>query len=80
MIDEADISRLKEIFVTRQECDDKNDALQESVHSVDKRLSIIESQQDKQYQKSSATFAAVIGNIVTIVVACIILAIKMGAI
>lgn len=80
MIEKEDMNYLKEIFVTRQECDVKNDSIQESIHNIDKRLAIIENAQDRQYKRTSATFAAVIGNIATIVFACIAFAVKMGAV
>lgn len=79
LIDKATIDALKEIFVTRQECDEKNDVIQEGQHNIDKRLSIIEALQDRQYKRTQAIFAAVIGNLATLILACIVFAIKMGA-
>jgi hypothetical protein len=45
MIDNEDISRLKEIFVTRQECDGDMSAMSEKISKTDARLAVIEYQQ-----------------------------------
>lgn len=44
-IDNEDISRLKEIFVTRQECDSDMSAMNEKLSKSDARLAVIEYQQ-----------------------------------
>ena len=41
-IEREDIDRLKEIFVTRQECDTNMDAVNEKVSREDTRLAVIE--------------------------------------
>ncbi len=43
-IDNADIERLKEIFVTRQECDTITDSLKQKVNEENVRLAVIEHQ------------------------------------
>lgn len=44
MIETADIERLKEIFVTRQECDTITDSLKQKVNEENVRLAVIEHQ------------------------------------
>lgn len=44
MIDRNDIDRLKEIFVTRQECDNITDDLQKKLANDSTRLAVIEHQ------------------------------------
>lgn len=43
-IERDDIERLKEIFVTRQECDNKMNGVEEKISSEDVRLAVIEHQ------------------------------------
>ena len=45
MIDNEDISRLKEIFVTRQECDSDMSSMADKMGKTDARLAVIEYQQ-----------------------------------
>lgn len=45
MIDNEDISRLKEIFVTRQECDSDMKEVTDKISKTDSRLAVIEYQQ-----------------------------------
>lgn len=44
MIEEKDIERLKEIFVTRQECNITNDEINRKLSNDSTRLAVIESQ------------------------------------
>ena len=44
MIDEKDIGRLKEIFVTRKECQKANDEVEKKLSSDLVRLAVIENQ------------------------------------
>ena len=44
MIDEKDIERLKEIFVSRQECQEINEEIKTNISSDLVRLAVIESQ------------------------------------
>lgn len=44
MIDEKDIERLKEIFVSRQECQEINEEIKTRISSDLVRLAVIESQ------------------------------------
>ena len=45
MIDEKDIDRLKEIFVTRQECSTDMKSLEDKITPLTVRLAVIEQQQ-----------------------------------
>lgn len=44
MIEEKDIERLKEIFVTRRECDTTNDEINRKLSNDNARLAVIETQ------------------------------------
>lgn len=44
MIEEKDIERLKEIFVTREKCRQNSDDLSEKISRDDVRLAVIENQ------------------------------------
>ena len=44
MIDDKDIERLKEIFVTRQECQNTNEEIEKKLSSDLVRLAVIENQ------------------------------------
>ena len=44
MIDSDDVQRLKEIFVTRQECQEKNEEIKTKLSSDLVRLAVIENQ------------------------------------
>lgn len=44
MLEEKDIDRLKEIFVTRRECDDTNNEINRKFAADMARLAVIESQ------------------------------------
>lgn len=44
MIEAEDIERLKEIFVTRQECNSTNDEINRKLSNDSTRLAVIESQ------------------------------------
>lgn len=44
MIDDKDIDRLKEIFVTRQECQDINEEIKSNITKDLVRLAVIENQ------------------------------------
>ena len=43
-LDDRDIDRLKEIFVTRQECDDSMDKVEQKISDYSVRLAVIEQQ------------------------------------
>lgn len=45
MIDNEDITRLKEIFVTRKECDSDMSSMSAKMSKTDARLAVIEYQQ-----------------------------------
>lgn len=61
MIDDKDIERLKEIFVTRKECDDTIDHQNRKFANDDKRLSIIEDNTKWILRILSAVGAGVMG-------------------
>ena len=56
MLDGNDIDRLKEIFVTRQECDDTIHNQDNKFANDDKRLAVIET-----YQKITLAVMSVVG-------------------
>ena len=63
-LDDADISRLKEIFVTRQECDDKTDDINKKLANDSTELALIKQKLDTISWISKTTLAAVIVAIV----------------
>lgn len=63
-IDNNDISRLKEIFVTRQECDDKTDEINKKLANDSTELALIKQKLDTISWISKTTLAAVIVAIV----------------
>jgi len=64
MIDESDISRLKEIFVTRMECDDKTDEINKKLANDSTELALIKQKLDTISWISKTTLGAVIVAIV----------------
>lgn len=64
MLEQADIERLKEIFVTRQECQDTNRELEEKIANDSKELAVIKQQLQVITWVSKTTLAAVIVAIV----------------
>ena len=64
MIDENDISRLKEIFVTKEKCDDKSDHVEKRLSNGDTKFALIEQQLTTIGWVSKTTLAAVIVAIV----------------
>lgn len=61
MLEEKDIDRLKEIFVTRKECDETVDHQNNKFHNDDKRLAVIESYQKITLGVLSAVGVGVLG-------------------
>lgn len=61
MIDDNDISRLKEIFITRKECDENIDHQNRKFANDDKRLAVIETYQKITLGVISAVGAGVLG-------------------
>ena len=64
MIDTADIERLKEIFVTRQDCQDINEEIKTKLSSDLVRLAVIEN----QLKVITWILYAVAGGIITMLV------------
>ena len=64
MIDTADIERLKEIFVTRQDCQDINEEIKTKLSSDLVRLAVIEN----QLKVITWILYAVAGGIVTMLI------------
>lgn len=63
MIEEKDIARLKEIFVTREECREQVDHQEKKFANDDKRLAVIET-----YQKITLAVMSAVGvGVVTII-------------
>lgn len=72
MLAPEDIERLKEIFVTRQECQDTNRELEEKIANDSKELAVIKQQLQTITWVSKTTLAAVIVAIVGAVMAMIL--------
>ena len=64
MIDEKDIDRLKEIFVSRQECQETNEGIKTKLSSDLVRLAVIEN----QLKVITWILYAVAGGIITMLV------------
>jgi len=60
LIDREDIERLKEIFITRQECDTTMDDVNKKLANDNKELAIIKHQLDTISWVSKTTLGAVI--------------------
>lgn len=63
-IDEKDIERLKEIFVTKEKCDERSDSVGKRLSSGDTKFALIEQQLNTIGWVSKTTLAAVIVAIV----------------
>lgn len=63
-LEDADIARLKEIFVTRQECDDKTDDINKKLANDSTELALIKQKLDTISWISKTTLGAVIVAIV----------------
>jgi len=72
MLAPEDIERLKEIFVTRQECQDTNRELEEKISSTATDLAVIKQQLQVIAWVSKTTLAAVIVAVVGAVMALIL--------
>ena len=64
MLEPEDISRLKEIFVTRQECQDTNEEINRKLSNDSTELALIKQKLDTITWVSKTTLAAVIVAIV----------------
>lgn len=72
MLAPEDIERLKEIFVTRQECQDTNRELEEKISSTATDLAVIKQQLQVIAWVSKTTLAAVIVAVVGAIMALIL--------
>lgn len=72
MLAPEDIERLKEIFVTRMECQTTNHELEEKIANDGKELAVIKKQLETISWVSKTTLAAVIVAIVGAVMALIL--------
>ena len=63
-LDREDIERLKEIFVTRQECDDKTDEINKKLANDNTQLELIKQQLKTISWVAKATLGAVVVAIV----------------
>lgn len=72
MLAPEDIERLKEIFVTRQECQETNRELEEKISSTATDLAVIKQQLQVIGWVSKTTLAAVIVAVVGAVMALIL--------
>lgn len=64
MIDEKDMERLKEIFVTRKECDDSMSGIEEKLTSDYVKLAVIETKLKVIIWLLCAVGTAVVANII----------------
>ena len=84
MVDSSDMSmiidRVKEICITRKECDDKNIGVNSTINSINTRLTVIEASLKRQEKQSNAILTAVVGSVVSILIACVVFAVKGGAV
>ena len=71
-IDDADIARLKEIFVTREKCDDRTEIIDKRLSSGDTKFALIEQQLTTIGWVSKTTLGAVIVAIVGALLSLII--------
>lgn len=65
MIEEQDIERLKEIFVTRRECDNSMDEVNKKLANDSTELALIKQQLNTISWVAKTTLASVIGLLVT---------------
>lgn len=65
MIEEQDIERLKEIFVTRRECDNSMDEVNKKLANDSTELALIKQQLKTISWVAKTTLASVIGLLVT---------------
>lgn len=72
MIEREDIERLKEIFVTRQECDSTMDEVNKKLANDSTALALIEQKLDVITWVSKTTLAAVIVTIVGAILSLIL--------
>lgn len=80
MVDRETIDELKEIFVTRQECDQKNTEITTAMGEIKTRLAVVETLIERSNKLQLIILTSVIGAIVTIIAACIVFAIRSGAV
>ncbi len=71
MLEPADIERLKEIFVTRQECNDTNEEINKKLANDSTELALIKQQLNTISWVSKTTLGAVIVAIVGAIMALI---------
>ena len=72
MLEPADIARLKEIFVTRQECQDTNEEINKKLANDSTELALIKQQLNTISWVSKTTLGAVIVAIVGAIMAMIL--------
>lgn len=72
MLEKEDIDRLKEIFVTRQECDDKTDEINKKLANDSTELALIKSDVSTIKWIAKTTLAAIIVSIIGAVMALIL--------
>lgn len=72
MIEREDIDRLKEIFVTRQECDTITDDINKKLQSDSTELALIKQKLDTITWVSKTTLAAVIVAIIGAIMSLIL--------
>lgn len=65
MVDEKDIERLSEIFVTRKECDNKSSEIDKKVTEADKNIALLKQDIDTIKFLAKTTLVSTIGVLVT---------------
>lgn len=65
MVDEKDIERLSEIFVTRKECDNKSSEIDRKVTEADKNIALLKQDIDTIKFLAKTTLVSTIGVLVT---------------
>lgn len=64
-VDQEDIERLKEIFVTRRECDAVTDGINKKLNSDNRELALIKAQLATISWVAKTTLASVVGLLAT---------------
>ncbi len=72
MVDKEDIERLKDIFVTRQECDNANDEINRKLNNDNTELALIKQQLSSVLWIGKTTLGTVLAGIVGAILALVL--------
>lgn len=72
MVDKEDIERLKDIFVTRQECDSANDEINRKLNNDNTELALIKQQLSSVLWIGKTTLGTVLAGIVGAILALVL--------